>query len=103
MNTLKRFKAITLFAVTVLLIVIAASISRFMVLSSPITQRQEFIHERGSIVMPFDLSQTTHFFSTTDSGGFMQVRVKDPNNKEQVALIRSHLKSESENFSAASI
>src|SRR3989338_2351658 len=69
--------------------------------SSKLAQRQQMIHERGSLVMPFDLSQTTHYFNFTDDGGFMQVNAKDPNNQNQIELIRSHLKQEQENFKNA--
>jgi len=69
--------------------------------SSKLAQRQELIHERGSLVMPFDLSQTTHYFSSTVDGGYMQVKAKNPNDQKQIELIRSHLKQEQENFSKA--
>lgn len=54
-------------------------------------QRLDEVVERGSHVMPFDLEQTTHVFSKTDTGGIQQVIVKDPANTEQINLIRQHL------------
>ena len=60
--------------------------------------RQEEVARRGAKVMPFDLEQTTHVFQKLDDGGLQKVVVKDPSNKDQVALIQSHLKEESEKF-----
>ena len=54
----------------------------------------------GSQVMPFDLSKTQHIFQMTESGGIQQVIAKDPNDAEQVALIRQHLQHEAMRFSA---
>jgi hypothetical protein len=60
--------------------------------------RHEEVARRGAKVMPFDLEQTTHVFEKLDDGGLQKVVVKDPANKKQIALIRSHLKEESERF-----
>jgi len=60
--------------------------------------RQEHIHEMGQTVMPFDLNKTTHVFKMTDSGGVQSVVVKDAKDKDQVALIRQHLRHEAEAF-----
>lgn len=67
---------------------------------SDVAQRQQTIHERGMMVMPFDVSKTTHYFERTASGGIQQVRAKDVKDGEQISLIRSHLKSEAQLFSA---
>ncbi len=61
-------------------------------------QRLDAVVERGSHVMPFDLEQTTHVFSKTEDGGVQQVIVKDPNNAEQINLIRRHLTKISDEF-----
>lgn len=61
-------------------------------------QRLDAIVERGSHVMPFDLEQTTHVFSKTENGGVQQVIVKDPDNAEQIKLIRRHLSKISDEF-----
>lgn len=66
-----------------------------------LSQRQDMIHQRGSLVMPFDLNETTHVFSTMDEGGTMQVKAKDPGNVDQIELIRVHLKEEVNNFNNA--
>lgn len=60
--------------------------------------RQEYIHERGTMVMPFDLNKTTHIFNKTEQGGVQKIRVKDPQDTEQINLIRTHLKKEKELF-----
>ena len=53
--------------------------------------RQAMVHEMGHHVMPFELSKTQHIFEMTDNGGVQQVIVKDPGDKEQIALIQGHL------------
>ncbi len=61
---------------------------------SSLAQRQAIIHNKGESVMPFDLSQTTHIFKKTDTGGIQQVIAKDPKNTQQISLIRMHLQME---------
>ncbi len=60
--------------------------------------KQEHVHEMGQTVMPFDLSKTTHVFRMTDSGGVQSVVVKRAQDKDQVRLIRQHLRHEAEAF-----
>lgn len=60
--------------------------------------RQEEVAARGATVMPFDLEKTVHVFEKLDKGGLQRVVVKDLSNKEQISLIQSHLKEESEKF-----
>ena len=60
--------------------------------------RQDEVAARGAQVMPFNLEQTRHIFEKLDDGGLQRVVVKDPANKEQIPLIRSHLDEESEKF-----
>jgi len=55
---------------------------------------QAMIHDMGSQVMPFDLSQTTHIFKMTENGGIQQVIAKDPGDSAQVALIQQHIQHE---------
>ena len=64
----------------------------------PAQTRQEEVARKGAKVMPFDLEQTTHVFQKLDDGGLQKVVVKNPSNKEQIPLIQSHLKGESEKF-----
>ena len=60
--------------------------------------RQAMIHQRGSLVMPFDLDKTVHVFKRTKEGGVQQVRAKDPDDREQIRLIRQHLRDEAQRF-----
>ncbi|MGE5610454.1 MAG: hypothetical protein ACM359_14485 [Bacillota bacterium] len=61
--------------------------------------RQAEVAERGAQVMPFSLEKTTHIFQSLDDGGFQKVIVKDPADKEQIALIQRHLREEAGKFS----
>jgi hypothetical protein len=60
--------------------------------------RQRQVAERGQDVMPFDLEQTTHRFTPTDTGGVQDVVADQPGDTEQVTLIRTHLQEEAEAF-----
>ncbi len=54
-------------------------------------ERIDEIVKRGVHVMPFDLELTTHVFSKTAKGGVQELIVKNPDNSEQITLIREHL------------
>ena len=69
-------------------------------LINPQANRQDMVHDMGSNVMPFDLSQTAHIFEMTESGGIQQVIAKDPNNSTQIALIQQHIQHEITMFAA---
>ena len=60
--------------------------------------RQDEVAARGAQVMPFDLEQTLHVFEKLDNGGLQKVTVKDPSNREQIALIQAHLKEVAKKF-----
>ena len=60
--------------------------------------RQEEVAEKGAEVMPFDLEETTHVFEETQTGGVQEVMADDPNDAEQVGLIRGHLEEEAAAF-----
>ena len=60
--------------------------------------RQEEVAQKGAEVMPFDLEETTHVFEKTQTGGVQKVVADDPNDAEQVALIREHLEEEAAAF-----
>lgn len=68
-------------------------------LTPPSANQQTMVHQMGHQVMPFNLSQTTHIFEMTDSGGVQQVIAKDPSDKEQISLIQQHLQHEAMRFS----
>ncbi len=59
---------------------------------------QKMIHDMGHNVMPFDINKTVHIFEMTESGGIQQVIAKDPNDTEQIQLIREHLQHEAMRF-----
>ena len=54
-------------------------------------ERLDEVAQRGVHVMSFDLETTTHVFSKTAQGGVQEVIVKNPDNFEQIKLIREHL------------
>ena len=55
-------------------------------------QRQAEVARLGAEVMPFNLKDTIHIFTKTDSGGTQRVVAKDMSNAEQVKLVREHLR-----------
>ena len=61
--------------------------------------RLDKVAERGSHVMTFDLEKTTHIFTKTETGGILQVIVKNKSDADQVKLIREHLSEISREFS----
>lgn len=66
--------------------------------TSPATERQETVATQGAEVMPFDLERTTHIFEKREDGGLQQVVADDPDDAEQIRLIRGHLLEEAERF-----
>ncbi len=54
--------------------------------------------EREQEVMPFNLDTTLHIFQDTAIGGVQRVTANDPNDTENTALIRSHLREEAARF-----
>ena len=61
-------------------------------------ERQADVAERGAEVMPFDLDATTHRFEPTDDGLVQTVVADDPDDAEQVALVREHIAEEARRF-----
>ena len=53
---------------------------------------------REQAVMPFDVKATLHIFEDTATGGVQRVLVDDPDDTENIALIRSHLEEEAARF-----
>jgi hypothetical protein len=62
------------------------------------TSRQDEVASKGAMVMPFDLSRTTHFFDDTPGGGIETITANDKEDARQIALIRSHLTQEAQRF-----
>lgn len=54
--------------------------------------------EREQTVMPFDLNATLHVFEDTATGGVQRVVVTNPDDTENIDLIRSHLAEEAQAF-----
>jgi hypothetical protein len=69
-------------------------------LTPPPANQQAMVHDMGHQVMPFDLSQTSHIFEMTESGGVQQVIAKDPDDNAQITLIQQHIQHEAIRFSA---
>lgn len=53
---------------------------------------------REQAVMPFDVTATLHVFEDTATGGVQRVLADDPDDAENITLIRSHLKDEAARF-----
>ena len=68
---------------------------------STLMHRQNMIHSRSPMVMPFDMSKVTHYFIKTENGGVLEIKSKDVNDKTQISLIRKHLEKERVLFSNA--
>jgi len=74
-------------------------LSTLLIIQAPIVSAVETASEarldevaaKGRMVMPFNLEKTLHVFSKTKQGGVQQVIVKDPSNKAQISLIKTHL------------
>jgi len=78
----------------------AAAACIFLIASPPAIgqTKQEHVHEMGQTVMPFNLDKTTHIFRMTDSGGVQSVVAKDARDRDQIVLIRQHMRHEAEAF-----
>lgn len=59
---------------------------------------QERVQQMSHNVMPFAMSETTHFFKMTEFGGVQKVVAQDAGATDQIALIQQHLKHEAERF-----
>jgi hypothetical protein len=60
--------------------------------------RQEAVAERGARVMPFSLDATAHVFAASATGGTQRVVADDPRDRDQVRLVREHLRKEAGAF-----
>lgn len=91
---MKRTKIILVTGVVVLL----AGVGIIFYQQKQTEARQAYIHDRGTMVMPFDLNKTSHIFTKTDQGGIQKIQAKNPDDTEQIELIRGHLMKEKELF-----
>jgi hypothetical protein len=69
-------------------------------MSQPSGDRQTQVAANGAQIMPFDLSRTTHAFTDLPDGGRETVTANDPSDTDQIALIRSHLGTETQKFNS---
>ena len=60
--------------------------------------RRHAVAERGAEVMPFSLDTTTHVFEPAATGGTQRVIADDRRDREQIRLIRLHLREEATAF-----
>lgn len=95
MQTRKKY---SLLLITLIVVIASGGLGVYWYNQEQIQARLEYIHERGTLVMPFDLNKTTHFFDKTETGGIQKIQTKDPQDKEQITLIRTHLQKEKELF-----
>jgi hypothetical protein len=65
-----------------------------------VTARQSQVAQRGERVMPFELDATTHRFEPVDNGLVQTVVADDSGDADQITLIREHLSSEAQRFTA---
>lgn len=84
-------------AVGVLVLLALAGLTLWVGVFEPRVRRAA-VAERGAAVMPFDLERTTHIFDQLPDGGLQQVRADNPQDAEQIALIRGHLQEEATKF-----
>jgi len=77
--------------------ILVCSLGSLAALAAP-TARQQAVAEKGAMVMPFDVHNSTHVFQKTSTGGIQQVVAKDPKDQALVAAIRKHLEMEAERF-----
>ena len=88
-------RSVIAFALT--LVVGAAALATWSA-QSDTPSRQDDVARRGASVMPFDLERTTHVFEPQDYGGVQTVIADDPADRDQIRLVREHLKAEADAF-----
>jgi len=86
------FRSVGFAVVTIVFVLLAGVTSGFA------QTTQQHVHEMSHDVMPFDMSKTLHIFRMTEFGGIEQIVVRDPDYRDQIALIRQHLKHEAIKF-----
>lgn len=59
---------------------------------------QEHVHQHSHHVMPFEMGKTLHVFRMTETGGVLQVVVRDSSDTNQIRMIRMHLSHEAGAF-----
>jgi len=82
-----------------LIAILAASGARISATAAEPTARQREVAEKGAMVMPFDVHNSTHVFQKTPDGGLQEVVAKDPKDTFLIGAIRTHLSMEAARFS----
>jgi len=70
---------------------------------SQMPQHMHSVDSRGDKVMGFSHEKTSHHFRLYKDGGAIQVTVNDPKDKQDLAAIRSHLKTVAKAFSSGDL
>lgn len=63
-------------------------------------QKDEALKKRGADAMGFDQDATAHHFRLSETGGSIEVTVKDRTDTSTIAAVRSHLRSIAVEFAA---
>lgn len=96
-----RIQRLGLIGVAAILVVAGAGTGYVLVIRqasvAPDTRQAE-VADRGADIMPFDLERTTHVFADRPDGGIQTVTADQPDDDEQVRLIREHLIGEAAAF-----
>ena len=77
-------------AVALLLLLVAAGCGA----AADEEDRRARVAERGAKVMSFDLERTTHVFRALENGGVQTVVVRNRKDREQIGLVREHMRHE---------
>ena len=73
----------------------------FVALASPAqadNERQQSVAQKGAMVMPFNIHNSTHVFQKLRDGGVQQVVAKDVSDMGLISAIRGHLSMEAARF-----
>jgi hypothetical protein len=76
---------------------VASALTAAPIATTADTPRQSQVEKKSEQVMPFDMSAALHHFVPTSEGGVQTVLVRTGDPK-QVALVRSHLRTEAAKF-----
>ncbi len=68
--------------------------------AGPAPAPESGMNRQAQMVMPFDLTKTTHTFTDLPAGGVEHVVVNDPADGIDIAAVRGHLAEEAGKFSA---
>jgi hypothetical protein len=88
----EKFSTMQIPSFSALLLALCAGLATHAASAEPAAPaRQAEVAARGAQVMPFEQAATSHVFTKNRNGGLQQVLVRNPKDKEQLRLVRSHL------------